>query len=75
MTSPPEPAGPPCGEPGHDPGCDVPWGPPLTEADYAELRQHVRDIEAGWQAQDAERAADNARVAMEAERNEAEAGL
>ena len=75
MTNPPETARPPCGEPGHDPGCDVPWGPPLTEAGYAELTQHIHEIEAGWRAQEAEREADNARVAGEAERNEAEAGL
>ena len=70
-----EPELPPCGEPGHDPGCDVPWGPPLTEADYADMAAQIHEIEATWQAQDAAREADSAQMAMEAEQNEAEAEL
>ena len=73
MTNPPET--PPCGETGHDPSCDVAWGPPLTEADYADMTAHIHEIEATWRAQDAAREADNTRMALEAERNEAEAGL
>ena len=66
---------PACGEPGHDPGCDVPWGPPLTETDYAAMTAHIHDIEAGWQAEADAREASSARIAAQAELNEAEAGV
>ena len=75
MTNPPESPGPVCGQPGHEPDCDVPWGPPLTEADYADLRQHLGDIAAGWRAEEAARDAENARMTLTAERNEAEAEI
>ena len=75
MTNPPETGPPPCGEPGHASGCDVPWGPPLTEADYAAMRADIQKIEAGWRAQEAAREAENDRLELEADRNEAEADL